>query len=154
MGAYALRPETRAERLIHWSILSTWGLWLLGALYPFGPLLGAGLLLIALYDGFHPDADPDALPHVPPLSVWVWVAGMTMMAVALVIGHLDFDHRPAADLEIADRLGKRLGAAGDVHPGRSDDAGPAASHLSGDVDAGGADAGSRAAVLTCWRDRN
>ena len=92
MGAYALRPETRAERLIYWSILSTWGLWLLGALYPFGPLLGTVLLVVALYDGFHRDADPEAVPHVPPLSVWVWVVGMAVMAVALIIGHIDFDH--------------------------------------------------------------
>jgi hypothetical protein len=62
-------PATLEERLIYWTIVGTWGLWLLGALYVVGPLLGYTLVAIVIgrwlgLIGAHQTADV-RIPRVP-----------------------------------------------------------------------------------------
>jgi hypothetical protein len=95
MASYALHPETLEERLIYWAIVSTWVLWLLGALMLVGPALGYGLLAIVIARALGLADEADENKRIPA-SALLWVAGMLAMLLALVVGHLDF--------EIADEL--------------------------------------------------
>lgn len=85
-----LQPETLEERLIYWTLVSTWGLWLLGALYIVGPVLGFVLLGIVIVRWLGISAEPLRLSYLP-VSVALWVGGMLLMLVALVVAHLDFE---------------------------------------------------------------
>jgi len=82
-------------------IVSTWALWLIGGLYHAFPILA---WVLALWGAARrlglTSHDPAAMKPVP-LGVWVWIAGMAMMAVALVVGHLNFDF---SGIEIAKSL--------------------------------------------------
>ncbi len=92
MAAPHLRPQTLEERLIFWPIVSTWGLWLLGAQFVVFPLLGVALVGLGLARrwGLTDRFDPIASRNLPP-SVIVWCLGMALMLAALIIGHIDFD---------------------------------------------------------------
>ena len=65
-------------------------LWLLGALYHALPILSLSLVMLAIGRriGVFDDHGREAPPV--PLGVSVWIVGMTMMVVALVLGHVDF----------------------------------------------------------------
>ncbi len=85
-----LQPETLEERLIYWTLVSTWGLWLLGALYIVGPVLGFVLLGIVIVRWLGISPEPLRLSYLP-VSVALWVGGMLLMLVALIVAHLDFE---------------------------------------------------------------
>ncbi len=91
MGSQVLRPETLEERIIYWTIVSTWGIWVLGGLYLVGSVLGYVLLaiLIARVAGII-ETRPGSL-HPVPFTVSLWIAGMLTMAVALVFAHINFE---------------------------------------------------------------
>ena len=73
-------------------ILATWPLWAVGALYHIYPILGWVLGLWALGRRLGlTHVDPERLKPVP-LGVWIWITGMSVMAFALVMGHLDNDY--------------------------------------------------------------
>ncbi len=98
MGSQKLQPETLEERLIYVAIIATWVFWLAGLLYIVGAAFGYVLLAIAGGRWLGLDEDvPDV--HAVPATVWVWVAGMLAMAVALVIAHLDYEHSSAQTLK-------------------------------------------------------
>ncbi|MDZ4841292.1 MAG: hypothetical protein SH859_03990 [Hyphomicrobium aestuarii] len=91
MAASLPKPETVEETIVLWLILSAWGLWAIGALYhvySIAPWLLAGLAFARRF-GFT-DANPNSLPPLP-WTVWLWLSGMFTMAVALVIGHINFE---------------------------------------------------------------
>ncbi len=91
MGAFEVRPETPEERVIFLAIVGTWLIWLVGGLYVAGPLIGYGLLglVIARYTGMTGAELADAPRfHV---GVFLWVAGMGAMLVALIVAHLEFE---------------------------------------------------------------
>ncbi len=84
--------ETPAEALVRRTIALTWAFYILGALYVVGPVLGwllGGLATLVLYLG--PAVRPDlrATGSIPGV-VWLWIAGMSAMLVALWVGHLDW----------------------------------------------------------------
>ncbi|MEH6722314.1 MAG: O-antigen ligase domain-containing protein, partial [Qipengyuania sp.] len=86
MAPPAHHPQTVAERLVARTITATWLLWLVGALYIAGPVLGwalAGLVFIELYLG------RKSLAAIPP-TIWLWLAGMLFLLVVLWIGHANF----------------------------------------------------------------
>ena len=85
-----LQPETLEERLIYWTIVSTWGLWLLGALYIVGPVLGYVLLAMVIARALGISAEPLRVSHLP-VSVGLWIGGMLLMLVALIVAHLDYE---------------------------------------------------------------
>ncbi|MBK5926136.1 O-antigen ligase domain-containing protein [Rhodobaculum claviforme] len=74
------------------ALVWTWPLYLVGALYVLGPVLGwliGALAALSLYLGPAIRADLRATGPVPGL-VWLWGAGMAVMLVALWVGHLDW----------------------------------------------------------------
>lgn len=92
MATHTIRPETLEERIVWYAIVGTWGFYALGSLYILAPAVGWLLLLWTLFklalEG----------PHTPPrehvrisLLVWMWIAGMLTMELALIVGHLNFD---------------------------------------------------------------
>ncbi|WP_316015093.1 O-antigen ligase domain-containing protein [Roseobacter sp. HKCCA0434] len=84
---------TLPERICYRSLTWTWGFYAIGALYVVGPVLAwmlAGLAVLSLYLG--PALRRDLRPTGPvPWVVWLWIAGMAVMLVALWAGHLNWD---------------------------------------------------------------
>jgi hypothetical protein len=91
MGSQQIQPETLEERVVYWGIISTWGLWLLGTLYFVGPFIG--VVLLAIFAGRYLGLleNPTTRPLWIPIGVLVWIVGMSAMALALVIAHLDME---------------------------------------------------------------
>jgi hypothetical protein len=92
MASARFSPETLEERIVYWSITGTWLIWLSGGLYILAPSVGWTLAAIAttrrlgLNKNVHRrDTRPLAICSV------VWIAGMALMAVTLLAGHIDFD---------------------------------------------------------------
>lgn len=80
-----------AEALVSRSLTLTWAFYVCGALYVVGPVLGwtlAALALLSLYLGQAMRSDLRAYP--PHWTVWLWIAGMLVMLVALWVGHLNW----------------------------------------------------------------
>jgi hypothetical protein len=92
MAAHRIRPENLEERLVYWAVLSTWGLWLLGATFVVFPMLGwlLAALAIARRLGWLPTA-PNNHPRPSPIIVSAWLTGMALMLVALIVGHIDYE---------------------------------------------------------------
>jgi hypothetical protein len=87
-----MTPENPIERGVLKTLTLTWPFYAVGALYVVGPVLAwvlGGLAVLILYLGPAVRADMRATGPVP-LIVWVWIAGMAVMLVALWVGHLDW----------------------------------------------------------------
>ncbi|WP_353216642.1 O-antigen ligase domain-containing protein, partial [Sandarakinorhabdus sp.] len=100
MAAPTHHQQTPAERLIATTITSTWLLWLLGALYIVGPVLGWTLAAMAakrLY--LAPGLPPEERPLPLGSLVWVWLIGMLFMLAALLVGHVTNDLGAAKTLK-------------------------------------------------------
>ena len=89
----AVRPslDTPEEHIVFWMMVSTWGFWLAGALYHAYPLLGWGLVLLALGRRIGLIDDHGRPPPPLPWGVTAWMIGMTTMVIALTFGHINFD---------------------------------------------------------------
>jgi hypothetical protein len=87
-----LQPQNWPERLIWFSIVLTYPIWIVGGLYVVGSVLGwllLGCLVIKILAQL--DApDGDETISISPV-IWLWVIGMIVMEVALIMGHLDFN---------------------------------------------------------------
>lgn len=83
------KPDTLPERIVFYTLVWTWPLYGLGALYIVGPVLGwvlAGLAVLSLYLG--PAMRQDLRPTGPiPWIVWFWIIGMLVLLVTLWVGH-------------------------------------------------------------------
>lgn len=90
MAAPTYHPETPAERLIVWTLASTWWLWLIGGLYIAGPALGWVLAMLIARDAYLAPRLPIA-DRLRPISwpIWIWLAGMLGMLIILLIGHVN-----------------------------------------------------------------
>lgn len=87
-----MTPQNPVERLVLRSLTLTWPFYALGALYVVGPVLAWSLgafALLVLYLGPAVRADLRATGPIP-LIVWVWIAGMAVMLLALWVGHMDW----------------------------------------------------------------
>lgn len=87
MAAPAADPRSVEDRVIALALAGTWPVYLTGGLYVLGPVLGVTLtaiyvLRVYVRGGFTPGA------AAPPAGVWVWIAGMAMMLIALWVGHV------------------------------------------------------------------
>ena len=89
MSSAMVRPETLEEKVIFWSIVSTWGIWVIGGLYIFGPVLGWSLAALSLARrlGLMGDAAPH--PTRLPIGCRLWLGAVATMAVALFVGHIE-----------------------------------------------------------------
>ncbi len=92
MDTQAVAPANLEERVVAGAISATYLFYVLGALYLVAPVLG--WLLLMRYAWLRAVATSPHDPRRPyrvPLALWTWVAGMLVMLLALVVGHLDFD---------------------------------------------------------------
>lgn len=81
-----------AERFVYRTLVMTWPFYAIGALYVVGPVIAwllGGLVVIVLYLGPAMREDLRATGSIPPV-IWAWIIGMTVMLIALWIGHLDW----------------------------------------------------------------
>lgn len=84
---------TLPERIISKTLVWTWALYAIGSLYVVGPVLAwvlGGLAVMALYLGPAMREDLRTTGPIPAL-VWLWIAGMFVMLVALWVGHINWD---------------------------------------------------------------
>ena len=91
-----LSPQNWPERLIWWSIVGTYPIWMVGGLYIVGSLLGwllLGCLLIMILAQLEGTADSGRIEISP--VIWLWLLGMLLMEIALIVGHLDFALGPS-----------------------------------------------------------
>jgi hypothetical protein len=105
MASLPLHPETPEENVVYYTIVWTWGFWLLGALYIVAPVIGWYLATIALlrYLGVSPTKSEHSFKI--PIGVVIWWASMGMMLIALIAAHINFD------LGIASMLKSSIGWA-------------------------------------------
>ncbi len=84
---------TLPERIVAGTLVWTWGIYAFGGLYVVGPVLAwvlGVLAILSLYLGPALRADLRPTGRVPWL-VWLWIAGMAAMLIALWAGHLDWE---------------------------------------------------------------
>ncbi len=80
------------ERLVYKTLVYTWPLYAIGALYVVGPVLAwilGGLSVLSLFLGPAMRQDLRATGSIPPV-IWAWIVGMFVMLVALWVGHFDW----------------------------------------------------------------
>jgi hypothetical protein len=80
------------ERFVYRTLVMTWPFYALGALYVVGPVIAwllGGLVIVVLYFGSAVREDFRATGPIPPV-VWGWLLGMSVMLVALWVGHMDW----------------------------------------------------------------
>lgn len=95
-----LRAENPAEALVHKTLIWTWPLYFIGALYVVGPVLAwviGGLAIVALYLGPAMRSDLRAQPI--PTAVWLWIAGMAAMLPILWVGHVNWGYGLASTIK-------------------------------------------------------
>lgn len=86
-------PQNPAEKLVYKTLVYTWPLYALGALYVVGPVIAwllGGLAVLALYLG--PAMRADLRPNPIPTAVWIWVIGMAAMLPILWVGHVNWGY--------------------------------------------------------------
>ena len=87
-----MTPQNPIETVVLRTMALTWPFYALGALYVVGPVLAwtlAAFAVLVLYLGPAVREDMRATGPIP-LIVWVWIAGMAVMLVALWVGHMDW----------------------------------------------------------------
>jgi hypothetical protein len=96
-----MTPSNPVERLVLKTLVLTWPLYAIGALYVVGPVLAwilGGLAVLSLYLGPAIRDDMRATGPIPPV-VWAWILGMTVMLISLIIGHADWGLGIAATIK-------------------------------------------------------
>ena len=78
------------ERLIFWIIVSTWGAWLLGAVYVIAPVLGWWLAARILMERVRGGGSTVPSSAAAASLSWLWLISMTTMCFVLIAGHLNF----------------------------------------------------------------
>jgi hypothetical protein len=87
-----IKPENFPERVIWYTLLWTYGFFVIGGLYVVGSVVGWILFAYwvrQLWCQTDATLEGDRI-HIP-WAIWVWIISMIMMQVALVAGHLDFN---------------------------------------------------------------
>lgn len=95
-----LRPENPAEVLVYKTLIWTWPLYFIGALYVVGPVLAwlvGGLAALSLYLG--QAMRPDLRAQPVPVAVWLWLAGMAAMLPILWVGHVNWGYGLASTIK-------------------------------------------------------
>lgn len=87
-----MKPNNFPERIIWYSIIGTYGFYLIGGLYILAPVIAWILLFYAVNKLWEQNENtPDDEKIIIPWTVWLWIVGMLIEEVALIIGHLDFN---------------------------------------------------------------
>ena len=90
MDQTAHHSRAPEDLIVAVALAATWFVYLFGGLYVLGPVLGVGLtgLLFARVYLKSDDVATRAVPTIPG-GVWVWIAGMLVMLLALEVGHMN-----------------------------------------------------------------
>lgn len=91
MAAHAYAAKTAEERLVFYAITLGWVWYALGALYLAAPLLEVALLGMYFWRLYACWLRPEGRPKDVPAGVWMWIAGMAGMLLALLIAHTGWD---------------------------------------------------------------
>lgn len=88
MDQAAHHSRAPEDLVVFFALAATWAVYLIGGLYVLGPVLGVGLtgLLVARFYLAGSGVAVRAPARIPA-GVWVWIAGMIVMLLALEIGH-------------------------------------------------------------------
>jgi hypothetical protein len=87
-----IKPENFPEKLVWFSMVWTYGFYLIGAMYVVGSVLGiilSGYLVLKLW--LQTEETPISERISIPWITWIWILGVLIMEVALIVGHLDFN---------------------------------------------------------------
>ncbi len=91
MDTTAHTPQNLEERLIWKAITGTWVVYLFGGLYVLAPLIGWYLVGVILWRAYNQNALTPPRKRVRLFAVpLIWTAGMLVLLVALILGHIDF----------------------------------------------------------------
>ena len=86
----AHHTRTPEDSIVETALVMTWAVYLIGGLYVLGPVLGVGLSLILFARFYLRDTKLPCEDRPPiPGGVWVWIAGMLVMLVALEVAHMN-----------------------------------------------------------------
>ena len=90
MDQTAHHSRAPEDLIVAVALAATWFVYLFGGLYVLGPVLGVGLTGL-LFARVYLKSDEVATRAVPtiPGGVWVWIAGMLVMLLALEVGHMN-----------------------------------------------------------------
>ncbi|NES42699.1 MAG: O-antigen ligase domain-containing protein, partial [Moorea sp. SIO2C4] len=86
-----MKPQNFEEKVVFYYIISTYLLFFLGAQFVFAPAL-AWLLTFYLIKKLWQqtsDTPPEERIRIP-IGVWVWIVCISVIGLALVVGHLDW----------------------------------------------------------------
>ena len=108
-----LQPQNVPERLVWWSIILTYPIWIIGGLYVVGSVL-CWLLLVCLLIKIlarmdHPEENEEI--SISPV-IWLWIIGMIIMQVALISWHWNYH-------QVLNRVGQGMGGSRTLSTGRS-----------------------------------
>ncbi|MGQ4649267.1 O-antigen ligase family protein [Lyngbya aestuarii] len=86
-----MKPDNFAERIVWYSLIFTYGFYLVGGLYLVGPAT-AWILLIYLCKKLweQNESTPEEEQITISWQMWVWIGAMLIELFALVVGHLDW----------------------------------------------------------------
>jgi len=91
MDTQAILPQNTEELIVWRSIRATYLFYVLGALYIVAPVIAWYLLFLLFYRFLSNRQMYPAYPEARiPLAIWLWIAGMLMMLIALIVGHFDY----------------------------------------------------------------
>jgi len=92
MSRTSIKPQNLPEALVWYFVIGTYFIYLLGAQFLLAILLACFLNLYLLVKFWNQtDQTPTEERITLSFSTWVWFLGMLAIALALVIGHLNFD---------------------------------------------------------------
>jgi hypothetical protein len=102
-----MKPCNFEEKVIWYSIIGTYVFYFTGTLYFVPPILAWVLALYLLWKLWLQNQGTPAEDKIYiPLTTWVWIVSMSMMFVALIGGHLDFNLGLAATIKSSFGWGK------------------------------------------------
>lgn len=87
-----IKPQNLEEQLVWYTIVGTYGFYLLGAQFVWIPAIAYFLgfrVFKKLWD--QTEDTPTEEKVFIPVSVWLWIIAMLIMEVALIAAHIDFD---------------------------------------------------------------
>ncbi|MBD2740775.1 O-antigen ligase domain-containing protein [Coleofasciculus sp. FACHB-1120] len=86
-----MKPQNFEEKVVWYTMIGTYGLYFLGAQFPWISAMSWFLTIYLCKKLWNqPENTPNEERIFIPSGIWVWILSMLVMAVALVVGHLDF----------------------------------------------------------------
>ena len=87
-----MKPINFPERIIWYSIIGTYGFYLIGGLYIVGSAIGWILLIYLCKKLWNQTQTTPPEERIDiPFMIWLWLGAMIVMELALIVGHFNFD---------------------------------------------------------------